>query len=77
VPVKKLYLMSKKDKVGMLMTDEGNNPENKLLLKSSSYRNLSPAIFGDMVPENLLLFAWKRARSGSWSMKPSSVGAVS
>ena len=61
----RLYLMSKKDKVGRLRTETGNAPESKLLLKSSSYRYLSFAIFGEMVPEKLLELAWKRAKSGS------------
>lgn len=65
LPVKKLYLMSKKDKVGILRIEIGKTPESKLLLTSSSYRYLSVAIFGEMVPEKLLVFAWNSARSGS------------
>lgn len=32
-------------------------------------------MLGEIVPLKKLELAWKRARSGSWSMKPSSVGA--
>lgn len=77
LPEKKLNLMSKNDNMGMFRTASGNGPESKLLLTSSSYKFLSFAIPGDMVPEKLLELAWKRARSGSPSMKPSRVGAAS
>lgn len=63
--MKRLYLMSKNESVGMFRIEDGNVPERRLLLRSSSYRYLSDAIFGEMVPEKLLEFAWKRAKSGS------------
>lgn len=63
--MKRLYLMSKKESVGMFRIEMGNVPERKLLLRSNSYRYFSDASFDEMVPEKLLELAWKRAKSGS------------
>ena len=34
-------------------------------------------MFGEIVPEKKFELAWKSARSGNWSRKPSRLGAVS
>lgn len=54
---------------------DGKGPEKLLLLISNSYKYFNDAIMGLIVPEKLLLLAWKIARSGSWVMKLSREGA--
>lgn len=76
-PVKRLNRMSRNDKLFMARIEFGNKPENWLLLMSSSYRYGSLAISGGISPEKKLELAWKRATSGSWSIKPERERAVS
>lgn len=74
-PANELKRMSRKDRLVMDRIAVGNVPTRLLLLKSSSKRYRRLAIFGEIVPVKLLEFAWKIAKSGSWSRKPSRVGA--
>jgi hypothetical protein len=50
---------------GMLRTTSGNEPEKRLLLKSSSARRLRFANSLGTVPVNLLVLIWKSASSYS------------
>jgi len=70
-PSKSLNLMSRYLRSGIESTVSGNRPTKRLLLMSSSYRILSLEKLLGIIPQNLLEFICKSARSAN---RPTSGG---
>jgi hypothetical protein len=70
-PSKSLYLISMYLISGMERIGVGNLPTKRLLLISISYKSFNLEKLFGIIPQNLFVFIWKRARSVN---KPNSEG---